>query len=152
MYPVVLVLHSWVRWIVVVAGFLVVARSLRARRKAWMPADARLGAAFVAALDVQLLFGLVLYVALSPITTVAVHQLGAAMHSRVLRFWTVEHPLLMLSAVVLAHVGQVRARRAGDAARKHYAGALFFGLALILVLAGIPWPFLPYGRPLLALH
>jgi hypothetical protein len=65
-----------------------------------------------------------------------------------LRFWLVEHPIGMLAALILVHVGRVRTRRAPDAVKGRRA-RLFFGLALLLILASIPWPGLPYGRGLI---
>jgi hypothetical protein len=42
----------------------------------------------------------------------------------------------------------VRTRRA-DSLRRHKVAAIFFGLALVVMLASIPWPGTPAGRPLL---
>ena len=33
-------------------------------------------------------------------------------------------------------------------AGRHQAAALYYGLALIILLASIPWPGMPAGRPL----
>jgi hypothetical protein len=72
----------------------------------------------------------------------------------------------MVAAVSLVHVGVNRSSRAtagveggvaafevpgggGPAWSGHRTAAAWFGLALLVILAAIPWPFLPYGRPLL---
>jgi hypothetical protein len=68
--------------------------------------------------------------------------------SKLLRFFTLEHPSLMLIAIVLAHVGRVRIRRRPDGADRHRQALWFFGVAMVLILIGIPWPFLSYGRSL----
>jgi hypothetical protein len=65
-----------------------------------------------------------------------------------LRFWAVEHVFGMLIGVALAHIGRVRARKT-DSLRRHKVAAIFFGLALAVILASIPWPGTPNGRPLL---
>jgi len=54
----------------------------------------------------------------------------------------------MLVAITLAHVGRARIRKA-DIARRHRLAAIFYGLALVSILASIPWPGTPNGRPLL---
>jgi hypothetical protein len=70
------------------------------------------------------------------------------MKSSGLRFWAVEHVLGMVIGLVLVHVGRVRIRRV-DSLRRHRTAAIFFGLALLVMLASIPWPGTPTGRPLL---
>jgi len=57
------------------------------------------------------------------------------------RFFTMEHELLMIIAWILVHVGRVSVKRAATPAAKHKRTLLFFGVAIILVLAAVPWPF-----------
>jgi hypothetical protein len=150
MYPLMLVVHSLLRWVVLAAGLVAFGRALagiRARRP-WTAGDDRAGQVFVGTLDLQLLIGLVLYFGLSPITRAAMQDFGAAMGNSMLRFWAVEHILGMVIAVALAHVGRVRVRKTTDPARRQRLAAMFFGLALILIFATIPWPGMPAGRPL----
>jgi uncharacterized membrane protein len=151
MYPLTLAVHSLLRWVVLGAGLAALVRAmtgLRARRS-WTPADDRAGQLFVGMLDLQFLIGLALYFILSPITTVAFRDFGAAMGNAALRFWAVEHILGMIVALALAHIGRVRVRKTTDAARRHKLAAIFFGLALVAILATIPWPGTPNARPLL---
>jgi len=152
MYVLTVFAHSVMRWIVVVVGIVVVYRALTGHlgRKPWTSADAISGLAFILGLDIQLLIGLVLFIK-SPITILGVHEFDLTLRSAALRFYTLEHPLLMLAGVALAHVGKSRVKRRSDSSGPHRAAALFYGLALLLVLAGIPWPFLSYGRPLLSM-
>ena len=150
MYPLMLVVHSLLRWVVLAAGLVAFGRALagmRARR-AWTAGDDRAGQVFVGTLDLQLLIGLLLYFGLSPITRAAMQDFGAAMGNSMLRFWAVEHILGMVIAVALAHVGRVRVRKTTDPLRRHKLAAIFFGLALIAIFATIPWPGMPAGRPL----
>lgn len=150
MYNAVLLLHSWIRWVVLLAGLLVVVRAWRAGSAgaAFSPTDRKLSTAFVASMDLQFLLGLLLYGVLSPITSLAFDNFGAAMKDGVLRFFAVEHTMLALAAVVLAHVGNARARRAPDDRGRFRQMAVFFTLALVLVLVAIPWPGRKAGREL----
>lgn len=147
MYSWLLAAHAWVRWVVVLAGLAVVAKAARGGA-AWAPGGDRLARIFVGAFDLQMTLGLLLYLAVSPITRAAFGDMGAAMKDDVLRYWAVEHATGMIVAVVLAHIGHARIRRLPAPAR---AGAAlrWFGAALALLLITIPWPFMPYGRPLL---
>ncbi|WP_437571181.1 hypothetical protein [Sorangium sp. So ce542] len=149
-YSFVLVVHSWLRWAVLLLGLLSLVRSVQGwtQRKPWTPADRKASAAFVGALDAQLLLGLLLYVVLSPLRPTSLAALKAAMPVAALRFFAVEHVFLMIVAVAVAHVASARAKRAEDPTARHRRIALGVLFSLLLVLAAIPWPFLPYGRPL----
>jgi hypothetical protein len=147
MYSGTLLLHSWLRWAVIVLGIVAFLRALGAGGRAWTAADDKPGLWFTIALDVQFLIGLALYLFISPNTTAALHDVGASMHVASVRFWLVEHPFGMIVALILAHVGRIRTRGAA-ADRKGRAAAIFYGLALAIILLTQPWPGLPYGRPL----
>jgi hypothetical protein len=148
MYPNILLLHSWLRWLALVAGggatffALGTAGGALARAERW-------GRIFIIALDAQMLLGLLLYGLYSPYTAAAMKDFGAAMREPVLRFWAVEHLTLMVSAVVIAHVGKVLARKATDPAKKRMRLLVCFGIAVLLILLGMPWPGMAVGRPLI---
>ena len=71
MYLVVLTLHSWLRWVAIVAGFGATMAALSEGRPGKNSRAERWGLVLMMALDVQLLVGLVLYLALSPIAAQA---------------------------------------------------------------------------------
>ncbi len=150
LYAAVLLIHSWLRWVVLLAGIVAFIRAATGSsgRKPWTPADDRAGFWFVTALDLQVLLGLILYVFLSPLTHTALGDIGAAMKDSVLRFWAVEHVFGMIVGLAFAHMGRVRARKT-DSLRRHRVVAIFVGLSLVAILAAIPWPGMPAGRPLL---
>ena len=147
MYTVVLAAHSWIRWLALVAG-------LGGAVQAFQTPDGgsrRAGGAqlaFMIAMDLQLLLGLVLYIFLSPFTHEAFGDFAAAMKAPGLRFWAVEHVAAMAVAVVLTHVG----RRAAKSGHSRNAG-IFYLLAIVLMAIGMPWPFRADGaaRPLFRL-
>lgn len=151
MYSTALLLHSWLRWLVLVFGLLALVRGLMGAsgRRPWTAGDEGAWRWFVITLDVQMLLGLVLYFLLSPITKGALADFGAAMQISSTRFWAVEHVFGMIVAVVLAHRGRTRVRAAADPVRRHRVAAVFAVLALVAILASIPWPGTPNARPLL---
>jgi hypothetical protein len=151
MYSLVLLIHSWLRWLVLLTGVLAAARGVTGwrRRKPWTLRDERAGLWFSISLDFQILLGLVLYFFLSPITSAALHDIGGAMRNAALRFWAIEHVFGMIVGVALAHIGRTRIHKTGDDLRRHRLAAIFFTLALIAIFASIPWPGTPNGRPLL---
>ena len=62
---------------------------------------------------------------------------GAIMQDSFARFWIVEHIAGMVAAIVFITVGHISLKKSGYAKRT----AVFYLLALILILAVIPWPF-----------
>ena len=110
MYTIVLAIHSWVRWLALVAGIGATLAAFMGRVQSDnSPAD-RWGLFLMMALDIQMLLGLVLYLAVSPNMAPILENFGAAMKDPALRFWAVEHISTMFIAVILAHVGRVLAR------------------------------------------
>ena len=151
MYAAVLFAHSLIRWIVLLLGVLVLGRAIRGRSSnaPWTPADQWTSLGFVVALDLLLLSGLALFAA-GHVTTLSFHEPDLMWRSTLLRFFTLDHPILMLAATVIAHIGYRRTRIGEARTTAHRAASLWFGLALAIIVAAIPWPFLPYGRALLA--
>jgi len=150
MYSSVLLVHSWLRWAVLLLCLAALVRAvdgMRSRR-GWDAGDERVSRLFVISVDLQMLLGLVLYFLLSPLSRAALGDFRGAMRDPILRYWGVEHAFGMIVAIALIHAGRARARRTTDAALKHRRTAVFFMLALIAMLASIPWPGMPNARPL----
>jgi len=147
MYPIVLAIHNIVRWVVVIVGIIAVVRGLIGwfGKREWSSTDRTMGMLFTSAIDIQLLVGLILYVFLSPITKSMFQNLSQAMSNAGMRFFGLEHAFYMIIAVVLAHIGSALSKKASEPVAKHRAAAIWFGLALILILLGMPWmrPLLP---------
>jgi hypothetical protein len=141
-------LHGILRWLVIASGIYAVVRAYRTRGE-WNRAEERTSLPFVIALDVQVTIGLVMYLGTSPVAEVARANFAASMKDAVMRFWAVEHVFAMLLALVVMHVGRVLVKRATAGAAKRKRALGWFGGALLIVLVSIPWPFFPYGRPLL---
>ena len=148
MYTTVLAIHSWIRWLALVAGFGTTLAAVRGKVEGSTSLADRWGLFAMMGLDIQLLLGLVLYLAVSPNMQAILAHVGDAMKDPVSRFWAVEHTSSMLVAVVLAHVGRVLARNAQTPASKRTRLLICFGLATFLMLVGMPWPGRPGGRPL----
>ena len=140
MHTALLLLHSWFRWVVLLAGLVALARMAVGWMKSlpWTPGDRRAGLLFTVALDIQLLFGVWLY-AVSPLIRKAMSDMATAMRTPDVRFFVADHPATMLLALLLAHVGSVAARKAPTDGMKFRRGAVFFGLSLALILWAIPW-------------
>jgi mono/diheme cytochrome c family protein len=151
LYAFLLFAHSYVRWGVLAAAIGLLARSAHGWRSGseWAPADERTHRAFLAFVDTQLLLGLWLYVSQSPITQAFFGDPKRAVKVPALRFFSLDHAVMMVVAVALVHVARVRSKRASSPTVRHRVVALGTLVALVVVAATVPWPFMRYGRPLL---
>ena len=149
MYTAVLTLHSWIRWIALVAAIGTTLAAVRGKVEGSSSLADRWGMIAMMALDTQLLLGLLLYFVVSPNMKAILDNFGGAMKDPALRFWAVEHTTTMFGAIALAHVGRVLARKAAASATKRTRLLVCFGAATILILVGMPWPGRPGGRVLL---
>lgn len=91
---------------------------------------------------IQFLLGLILYF-LSPF--VKAGDMGTAMKDDTLRYWTVEHMVMMLVAIVLITVGHSKSKKLLNDAAKHRTVAIFYTLAFIVIIAAI----ILSGRPVI---
>lgn len=137
MYNGIIDLHNLMRWVVVVLGVIAIIAALSGNR--WTPQQASLGRWFSIALDVQLLIGIVLYF-VSPLVQGALDNFGDAMGVRELRFFAMEHGLIMLVAAALVHIGVSRGRKTDNPKQ----ALIFYLLGAAAIAYAIPW-----NRPLI---
>ncbi|MEN9570463.1 MAG: hypothetical protein RL172_1694 [Bacteroidota bacterium] len=138
---IVLILHSLLRWAVLLFGALTLVNSLGGvfKKRLYTESDNKSNLFFMISCDIQLLLGLVLY--FSNGWFGRLKDLGNNLKEPYTRFFTMEHMSMMLLAWVLVHIGRASVKRAATDAAKHKKMLLFFGLAFVLILASIPWPF-----------
>ncbi len=141
-YSIIRHLHSLLRWFLIgmLLASLVISLIHLLRKKGLNPQGLQVARlAFITA-HLQLLAGLVLYF-ISPKVVFS----AASMQSPILRFYLVEHLLLMVIAIVLITTGYIRMKKrihTDFAARPVF---WYYLVALILLLFAIPWPFTTYG-------
>lgn len=138
-----LALHNTLRWVVFFSGIAVLVRLLRGwlGKKPYVKQDRLLGMLFNSAIDLQILLGLILYFLTSSygLNAFQAQPFSEVMANASIRLFTVEHPLMMFAAAVFAHLGNALAKKAHNDITRHKRAAIFFGLALLLILAGNPW-------------
>src|SRR3954462_4089885 len=152
MYTTVLMIHSWIRWVALVAGIGATFAAVRGQVQGERSLADRSRLVAMMALDIQMLLGLLLYLAVSPNMQEIRAHFGEAMKNPQLRFWAVEHVSAMFVAVALVHVGRVLARKAATPAAKRTRMTICFGIATVLMILGTPWPGMAAGRPLFRLQ
>lgn len=150
-YPILLLIHSWSRWLVVVFGLIALYRAFTGwqGRRPYLGADNGMAASFVGSMHLQLLLGLILYF-ISPVGAKALEGGGGAavMKDATGRFFAVEHMVGMILAVIIAQVGRIISKKAADPVLKHKRAFIWFAVALAVVLWMIPWGLWNPARPL----
>ena len=150
MYQVVLIIHSWLRWGALLFGGAATLNAIRHRDDtAVVPRSLRWGWWLMLALDLQVLFGLLLYLGLSPFTREALSNPAMALRDPNLRFWAITHMALMCFAVVAVRTGRVLENGEKGSFARRNGPFICFGIAVLAMVAGVPWPGLAVGRPLL---
>jgi Kef-type K+ transport system membrane component KefB len=144
MYEILKYLHSWNRWLVLGFGFICLISAIVGwlGKKPFGKTDRTIGGIFVGVTHLQLVAGLLLYFVFSEVwgfKAIAANGMGVVMKNPQLRYWVVEHFTVMLLAVILVQVGRTLSKKASSSLQKHKKSAIFYGIALVLMLSRIPW-------------
>jgi hypothetical protein len=133
MYAGLLHAHSGLRWIVLILILLCIFNTVGALsgNKVMSAGDKKISLFALISTHLQAVLGLALYF-MSP----KVQFSSNTMSNDLLRFFTMEHIVMMFIAIVLVTIGN-RHAKAGNAKKVFW----FFLIALIIILAAIPWPF-----------
>jgi len=147
MHDIILAFHNIVRWVVLILGIFALGRALRGwfGNKSWSKTERKIGVFFTSAVDLQLLLGVLLYFVTSPWGIRAIIEKGMSfvMGHGEFRFFAIEHVITMVLGVVFAHLGSALPKKVEDSRQKFKRTAFWFGLAILIIFAGIPW-----SRPL----
>lgn len=146
---VVLILHNLTRWAILILGILALINALTGvlGKRAYTAGDNRSSLLFMISCDVQFLLGLLLYF-IGPWFGLLKNNTKEVMQSNAMRFFAVEHASMMILAWLLVHIGRIAVKKAPTDASKHKRMLIYFGLAICLILAAMPWPFREaVGRP-----
>jgi hypothetical protein len=132
-------LHNFLRWVILFFLLIAVVQSLGRK-----PGLKKTSLWLLIASHITLLIGLYQYFTSSKAGYIFIklYGFGAVMKDSAMRFWAVEHITGMLIAIILITIARGKAKRGG------FPSVLYL-LALLIILAVIPWPFreLGIGRP-----
>ncbi|HWJ90863.1 MAG TPA: hypothetical protein VNR87_07110 [Flavisolibacter sp.] len=145
LYNALLHAHSVGRWIVLILLLFAILNSLIAGSRPYIRTDNRLGLLLTIFADLMLLIGIYLWFVGSKGYKLIQSSGGIGKMDAVSRFFAVEHLVGMVIAIVLIHLGKAQGRKKIADRAKHRRTMIFYFLALLLILASIPWPFLAKG-------
>ncbi|MBO0948633.1 hypothetical protein [Fibrella forsythiae] len=146
-YSITLLIHSYLRWLVLVSLLAVLASAYAGlwRPRPYRPTDQllRVVATFIA--HTQLLVGTYLYT-ISPIIRYYWQYRPSFSKAPQFSFFGLIHLSLMLTAVILITIGSSKAKRQTDAQQQLKTTAIYFTIGLLLILLAVPWPFSPLAN------
>lgn len=146
MYNFILHLHSGLRWVVLLLLLIVIYRSMTAGNRPFNNTDKKYGLFAMIVCDIMLLIGVYQWLAGNwGLNSVQTNGMKEIMHNATLRFFAIEHPIGMLIAIALVHIGKGYGKKNIPDPVKHKRTLLFFGLALLIILISLPWPFREAG-------
>ena len=133
MYPMLVHSHSGLRWVVLLLLLAAIfnAGTKMGGKASYTDKDKKLGLFALIFSHLQLVIGIALYFISPKVQT--------------FRFFRMEHLAMMIIAIALVTIGYSRAKRKADGAGKFKTTFWFYLIALLAILAGIPWPFMGYG-------
>ena len=133
--------HSGLRWVALILLLIAIINAIRKKGSSnYEKKDKMINLFTMISLHTQLLLGLILY-----FTSDKVKFIAGWMKQPMLRFYGMEHILLMIVALVIVTIGRKKAEKVEAPYSKHQLIAKWYLIGLILILAAIPWPFRNLG-------
>lgn len=132
--------HSGFRYIVLILIVIAIVQSLAGwfGKKPYTDANRKMNLFALISAHTQLLIGLVLYF-LSPLVSFS----KEAMHQDRMRYFTAEHLVMMIVAIVLITIGHSKSKKAVSAEAKHKTIAIFYILAVAVIIGALVAGHLP---------
>ncbi len=145
--------HNLLRWIILVLLLISIVKAWSGwqNKKAFAPGDKKIWLFTMISAHITLLLGLyqVAFGRYGFFTT-SLPEGTSVMKDKFFRFFWVEHPAGMIIAIVLITLGHGMAKKSVTDEVKYRKAFYYFLIALIVILASIPWPFREIiGRPLI---
>jgi NADH:ubiquinone oxidoreductase subunit H len=134
LYSILLHLHSGFRYVVMILVLAAIFQSYAgwAGRNPYTPVNRKINMFAMISAHIQLIIGLVLYF-VSPYVQFS----NEAMKDATTRYWTMEHIVMMIFAIALITYGHIRSKRIVLPEAKHRIIAIYYTLALIIIILAI---------------
>ena len=132
--------HSyWAYLVLAILIFAVINAILGlSKKKQFTDKDLRIGLFALIVCHIQLLIGLVWYF-MSPWFSALTEDAGAVMKEKSLRLLAVEHPVMMILAIVFITIGWSKHKKKTTDSAKFKTFVIFYGIGLLLMLSKSPW-------------
>lgn len=133
-------IHSyWAYLVVLMIAFAVINAFLGLTKKRdFTDKDVRIGLFTLIVSHIQLLIGLGWYF-MSPIYKALKADSANVMSNSGSRLLAIEHPLMMIIAIILITIGWSKHKKKTEDAAKFKTFVIFYGIAFVLILSRLPW-------------
>lgn len=150
MYDLLMVLHSWFRWVVLALAVWAILENYKGWKSglAYNPSVKKWNTFFIASLHTQLVIGLILYLFVSPMMQNILSDFGASMKNSETRFWSVEHIFGMILGIAIAQIGSIKSKKQTTDSAKYQVAFKWFLAGFIIILLMIPFGIWNVERPL----
>lgn len=134
-------IHSYWAYLAVLILLLAVINAIigLTQNKEFKEKDLRISLFTLIVMHIQLLIGLGWYFMSPWYKALKEVGMGEAMKDDALRLQAIEHPLMMILAIVLITMGWSKHKKKTTNKGKFKTIAVFYGLGLLFVLSRIPW-------------
>lgn len=149
MFSILLALHSFTRWLILISLVVSLILSYQGwkKEKKFKRSDEYLRIISVSIAHLQLIFGMWLYF-ISPIVDYFLKNFKSSLPNTQLRFFGMEHITMMILALSCITIGSSIARRKKTDQEKFKAILIWYTIGLFLTFTSIPWEFSPFtARP-----
>lgn len=149
MHIIFLTIHSLFRWFVLTSLLFAIYRSYKGwfTDKSFSKFDNTVRHTTATIAHIQLIVGLWLYF-ISPIIDYFLHNYKDAVKVGEIRFFGMEHSLMMLISIIIITIGSVKVKHKRTDKEKFRTMAIWFTIGLLIILISIPWTFSPLSsRP-----
>ncbi len=142
-------LHSLLRWLILIFLIINIFRSMVEADASYTPADIKWNLRLLIIAHTNLLLGFIQYFfGNKGFAYFKDNSFGDIMKNGALRFWAVEHITGMIIAVAIITISRGVTKKDLPDLLKHKRQLLLYSLALLIIIASIPWPFRPgLGSP-----
>ena len=141
MYNFFLGLHNLLRWVILLLLVLNLLRHFVAINHPFNGVDKKLGLWLMIFAHMQLLIGLYQWFAGAyGFQNIRNNGMAEVMQNNAGRFFAVEHTVSMIIAIVLITIARGIYRKQITDGKKHRRCILLYTVALVIILAMIPWP------------
>lgn len=147
MYHILIVLHSYVRWFVLLSLGIALYKAFRGyfSNRSFTKSDNAVRHWTATTAHIQLMLGMTLYFQ-SPLIKYFFKNRSIVRENIEYLFFGMIHSTLMLVAIVIVTIGSAMAKRREIDKDKFRTMLVWYSIALFIIFIAIPWPFSPFAN------